>query len=653
MKNQKRNHTNPIIKKIPVQTKGFTLVELLVSVSITSLLMLGMSMFFSNTLRNLFQAQKENTSNQGHFVTNQILQEKFMNVEEVVQPEAFAPIQNNIVIRNKINKNELPFTYIGEDTANSKLVFKDFFVFSGIQIKDNKMIYGKAEIGKIIDKSETPEVAITTLKNFTGFIKIGNYYYVAFPAENKIIRYDKDSNDTELLIANLNYPIDIKASSDEKILYISNSKENEIIQYDINTSADTRIQGDFNFPTGLAYYNNTNEEYLFVADTYNNKIKKIDLKNSNKTTTIIGIGDNKQCNNSSALYCKLDFPTGLSADSTNHMLYIADTGNNRVLKMSDPGQPSNIDINLTQSTTGPIKQISFEFPVNTNIDLVNINSITSDSDVLNKNGEKNILGNTLTYRLWTTLQEDTITTNACTSTCSPSPCTPAPCTPTKNKLKINTPHNLFSSGTYNKLKLSDDGNNPFDIQAAGDENILLTSDFAGDHLNGDEVVLATDIPANSNISFSFENIDSSTTTTGFQKIKINTYDLSDNITSQNKTWRIGNNILGTSEDTIEIIANNLNLTTGMSVSDTNSNNVYFIDNLDPSNQNIKRYDGTINPINISLTPFPTTFTNFDYTSDFEITSLNFSKPNTNVLEAKIEAITEDGNETYTLNASLN
>jgi tripartite motif-containing protein 71 len=82
------------------------------------------------------------------------------------------------------------------------------------------------------------------------------------------------------------------------------------------TYGDTGIQGtgngQFNTPTGLAFYNNG----LFVADGVNNKIQKFDLL-GNYLATIIGGGGG------------FNGPMGLAFNQLN-LMFVADSGNNRV-----------------------------------------------------------------------------------------------------------------------------------------------------------------------------------------------------------------------------------------------------------------------------------------------------------------------------------
>jgi len=108
------------------KSSGFTLVELMVSVAITAILMVGIAAFFSSTFRHMFMAREEVVSTQGQFTTTTILDGKFANVDQL---DKVGPGGAWAVIQNNMETGDLPFTYIG--AQNGHLVMKDFFVFNG------------------------------------------------------------------------------------------------------------------------------------------------------------------------------------------------------------------------------------------------------------------------------------------------------------------------------------------------------------------------------------------------------------------------------------------------------------------------------------------------------------------------------------------
>jgi len=96
------------------------------------------------------------------------------------------------------------------------------------------------------------------------------------------------------------------------------------------------ISATLNKPMGLAFDSQGN---LYIADTYNNRIRKVDMAtgkiatvagNGNfpaNSTTAEGIGDNKP-----ALQASLYFPHDVAVDAASN-IYIADTINNRIRKV--------------------------------------------------------------------------------------------------------------------------------------------------------------------------------------------------------------------------------------------------------------------------------------------------------------------------------
>lgn len=119
-------------------------------------------------------------------------------------------------------------------------------------------------------------------------------------------------------------------------------------EYSLTTVAGTGAQGNagdggkavsatFYNPFGIAADNAGN---LYIADTYNNRVRKVTADGS--IITVAGTGNgNYSGDGGSAINAELAQPTGVAVDS-NGNLYIADSGNNRIRKVTTAGIISTI-----------------------------------------------------------------------------------------------------------------------------------------------------------------------------------------------------------------------------------------------------------------------------------------------------------------------
>ncbi len=85
-----------------------------------------------------------------------------------------------------------------------------------------------------------------------------------------------------------------------------------------------------NLPYGVAVDNSGN---IYIADTLNHRIRKVSASNGN-ISTIAGNGTQGTADTGAALNAHLNSPRGVAVDASG-TVYIADTGNNRVLKLSN------------------------------------------------------------------------------------------------------------------------------------------------------------------------------------------------------------------------------------------------------------------------------------------------------------------------------
>jgi sugar lactone lactonase YvrE len=168
-------------------------------------------------------------------------------------------------------------------------------------------------------------------------------------------------------------------TTDGQKLYFADSESSSIRSADLQ-EVTTIVGGDlFDFgdidgrglrarlqhPLGVAYH----DEFLYVADTYNNKIKRISLKD-HRSETLFGTGEGGFRDGDRPMF---DEPGGLSvafpklyiADTNNHLIRVADlkTGRVETLSIKDVEklrprrssiEPETIELETQQVGTGRI-----------------------------------------------------------------------------------------------------------------------------------------------------------------------------------------------------------------------------------------------------------------------------------------------------------
>lgn len=632
------------------KNRGFTLVELIVSVGITAVLMVGMATFFSSTFRNMFAAREKVTNSQGQFVVNTILGGKFVNADRLQFGD---PFNEYAVIRNDMATGDLPFTYIGKGRIGREdhIVFKDFFVFNG---RENNW------------KSAT-----APLDNPAGVTVIPPSAYVAVPLEDKIYKCDEmlsqcpaiEVLDMSDLDEPLDHPMDITSDGLDTI-YITDAGNNRIVKV-TNLVARTPTaevlvtDTTFNYPTGIDFYSYGGPDYLFVADTYNHLVKKITLPGGH-AEVVVGAGDDTDCDpdldgrDHTAYFCKLNFPTGVMA--TNLMgyetLYIADTGNGRVLHVWDPywdpippqrGTPDLSNLELKTTLPGPVASqvghIDFVFPDSIILDPVPILEAPGSNSLhpgLYEN-DVNIVRYSLTSSILSTNIE---TVEECVT--APDPLDPDICTDHYyfRGFDTNFGENIFVGGDSIEIG---SGNFYTVDSSEGDSVLVVDNTDEVDYAPGTAVKVVSTFGAG---DFSFYlNLFSSVFDPGFNLITAEVYDPSGTLLNNPndplnfQTIRIGDGEIGTPEDLIEVVDDSPSFPTG-----------------------IGSTDGIMN---FSSDPqYSLDFPNYDYISDFEVLDdlscdFSFSELNTGaVLEMEFCARlgeNAEGNpilEENTLNANI-
>ena len=137
------------------------------------------------------------------------------------------------------------------------------------------------------------------------------------------------------------------------------------------------LQSEFNSPYGIAL-DSTNRN-IIVADTYNNVIRLINMTSGN-VSTIAGNG-NRGYLDGPALQAEFNSPYGIGLDSTNGNIYVADTYNNRIrlINMTSGNVSTFAGDGTIGFSNGPALQAEFNYPSGITFDSANGNIIITDT----------------------------------------------------------------------------------------------------------------------------------------------------------------------------------------------------------------------------------------------------------------------------------
>ncbi len=664
--------------------KGFSLIELIVSVTISAILMVGISLFFSSTFRSMFSAQTQAQNTEKQFAINEIIRNKFLNLDDVIDSDS-----DRIISFTKQNKGLVPFTFIGKSNEN-KLVFKDLMLFNKMW-SDGKGAHffansGSGDSGNI----GTPlrGSAGGAIKNFSGFAYIGTNYYITVPTQNKIYKCSGGCSPFEIKGFKLKSPTDVTTNG-KNILYIADSENGRIIKYDISKPEESKIIArNLKYPTGLAYYQTKNKEKdyerLFFSETLNNKVKVYNISSPKQYSiiTVVGDGEDKNCNKITAKFCQLNMPTGLYASKSENALYIADSGNNRILKISDPGKPKKLYFKFNVDKNYALDRVVFENESWKKPGVYNNNP--NPDPKLTKPPHRMLIGNDKNYAKKTYSITDRLTTF-----------TNGKCTKNGYSIYINEDNNFLNlkkddaivvydpknqkkypltiTSDFNSVSCKEDGGTSSlqkgKIPITGGPEIppeIISTFKSGWTIypaNPKNTVVQID-PKKSGGTFNLKG--------GFQKFEIKIYDIFEGLAyTAYHTERVGDGKIGTPEDTIEVVAKNKDGDLNPTIKfPTGVTNVYFANsgavNAEGNSAifKIKKDDseGATQVSGVKLQTISMDFAKFDYTSDFHLASkdsLVFKEYNADdksdrkILELKITAqIAEGKTQTYTLNTSV-
>ncbi len=149
-------------------------------------------------------------------------------------------------------------------------------------------------------------------------------------------------------------PASLAISADGQTLFLADNGNHRIrkialLNYDVSVLAGNGTQGfldealvsaQFYAPQGISV-DPANDDILYVADTYNHRIRKISIS-SNTVVTIAGDGSvppqSTFANNTNGMQAKFFYPTGTAISPNGQDLFVADQGNFKVRKVKTDTQ---------------------------------------------------------------------------------------------------------------------------------------------------------------------------------------------------------------------------------------------------------------------------------------------------------------------------
>lgn len=149
--------------------------------------------------------------------------------------------------------------------------------------------------------------------------------------------------------AQFNFPFDICVSSNGNTLYVSDKENNRIRKINLTSNMVSTLAGTgafggvtnakghlatFNLPEGLEL--NAAGTYLYVADTDNHTIRRIDLVTDSMVTTAAGDGGltGGGYQDGASASAKFKNPRGLTLSNDGTLLYVGDNNNHCIRKIN-------------------------------------------------------------------------------------------------------------------------------------------------------------------------------------------------------------------------------------------------------------------------------------------------------------------------------
>ncbi|MDD3646107.1 MAG: prepilin-type N-terminal cleavage/methylation domain-containing protein [Candidatus Gracilibacteria bacterium] len=283
-----------------MKKSAFTLVELIVGITISMILMTGIGVFVGGGISNLTQQEKLLDNNEAFGNFSYELQNTFSRIDTSIDP---LDTTSGKILKTYKEFDKGGFAYIGTETLSGAYCASD---------------------------SEQTNTKHIFIKNFIPFEE---------KDENIFTDYSK------VLTGSIG-----SYTSYQKEHVIKDSSGNIVVGKGV--FGDKFIEGGngidiyLNSPTGLA---SDGGDLLFISDTLNHRVLAYDT-NSKKIYKILDEKDG------------LDEPTGLYYDNTEKALYIANSAKGEVLKYSSKVESTNPPLTLSFSgVTASITNFKVEF----------------------------------------------------------------------------------------------------------------------------------------------------------------------------------------------------------------------------------------------------------------------------------------------------
>ena len=189
----------------------------------------------------------------------------------------------------------------------------------------------------VADKNSNHILKFTFNGNFSGAfawgldkptdiaIDTGGNVYVSTPGNNCVIKFDSSGN-VKASWAGLNNPGGI-AIDDTGAAFVADTGNNRIVKLGPSGQYSFWGNGQFSTPAGLAFLATGTKKYLYVADSGNHRIRKLD----GATGEVLS-----QWGSYGAGPGQFSSPTGIAVDNSG-AVFVADTGNQRIQKFDGNG----------------------------------------------------------------------------------------------------------------------------------------------------------------------------------------------------------------------------------------------------------------------------------------------------------------------------